>query len=100
MILIIIPIPMIRKLQMGRLQKIGLMGLFAFGCAIIRNIAANLIVLCASLPFLKQFLRAHAPGLFSSSDRRKVHSTQTSRSRGFVRKSLVRLDTASSAQLR
>ncbi|KAE8390061.1 hypothetical protein BDV23DRAFT_88964 [Aspergillus alliaceus] len=37
MILIIIPIPMIRKLQMGRLQKIGLMGLFAFGCACVTH---------------------------------------------------------------
>ncbi|KAF7596925.1 hypothetical protein BBP40_011970 [Aspergillus hancockii] len=71
--LILILTPMVQKLRMGRIQKIGFMGLFGFGRA---NIQGNfMVVLFASLLFLKQFLRAHNPGCFSSSDRDKEHPT-------------------------
>ncbi|KAJ5358570.1 uncharacterized protein N7496_010983 [Penicillium cataractarum] len=88
--LIIVPIPLVRGLQMPQIQKLGLLGMFIVGCATIITsilrlttlipylhatdvtyelappqlwiyIEANLIIICPCLPFLRQFLRHYLP---------------------------------------
>ncbi|PWY63651.1 hypothetical protein BO83DRAFT_411832 [Aspergillus eucalypticola CBS 122712] len=89
-ILIIIPIPVIVKLKLPLIQKLGVGCMFGIGCltiitSIIRLVTilplvtsedqsyeialaiisfiieANFIIICPCLPYLKQFLRFHAP---------------------------------------
>ncbi|OJJ66985.1 hypothetical protein ASPBRDRAFT_187807 [Aspergillus brasiliensis CBS 101740] len=89
-VLIIIPIPVIAKLKVPLIQKLGIGCMFGVGCltiitSIIRLatlmplatskdqtyeialavifvfIEANFIIICPCLPYLRQFLRYHAP---------------------------------------
>ncbi|OJI79384.1 hypothetical protein ASPTUDRAFT_59470 [Aspergillus tubingensis CBS 134.48] len=89
-ILILIPIPVIIKLKLPLIQKLGVGCMFGIGCltiitSIIRLVTlmplvtsddqsyeialavifiiieANFIIICPCLPYLKQFLRFHAP---------------------------------------
>ncbi|KAI2898736.1 hypothetical protein CBS63078_7485 [Aspergillus niger] len=89
-LLIIIPIPVVAKLKLPLVQKLGVGCMFGIGCltiitSIIRLatlmplvtsddqtyeialavifiiIEANFIIICPCLPYLKQFLRFHAP---------------------------------------
>ncbi|GLB19599.1 hypothetical protein AtubIFM61612_009506 [Aspergillus tubingensis] len=73
-ILILIPIPVIIKLKLPLIQKLGV-GSVIFMCVktteyqyrmglidtIYSIIEANFIIICPCLPYLKQFLRFHAP---------------------------------------
>ncbi|KAE8365929.1 hypothetical protein BDV27DRAFT_156360 [Aspergillus caelatus] len=88
--LIVVPVPLVLGLQMPRIQKVGLLGMFIVGCgtfitSILRlttliptltatdvtyaiaeaqlwiYVEANLIIICPCLPFLRQFLRAYLP---------------------------------------
>ncbi|OJJ33425.1 hypothetical protein ASPWEDRAFT_43485 [Aspergillus wentii DTO 134E9] len=90
--LIGLPIRTVTNLNMPTVQKVGLLLMFIIGCAtvvtsIVRlavivpflntddptykismpqlwaNIESNFIIICGCLPFFRQFLRRHAPGL-------------------------------------
>ncbi|KAE8153033.1 hypothetical protein BDV25DRAFT_44857 [Aspergillus avenaceus] len=113
-VLILIPIPIILTLRLPFVQKLGVACVFGIGCltivtSIVRlatlmplvtskdqtrqislaglfiNIEANFIIICNSLPYLRHFLRHHAPRWIgdSLSSRRKSCSAD---SPGRVRK--------------
>lgn len=94
--IILIPIPMVIKLQMSRAKKAGLLAMFTIGSATVITsvvrlvllitilgdidqpwgggpvsvwicVEANLLIMCASLPTLRLFFRTVAPNLMFSS---------------------------------
>ncbi|KAL2870571.1 uncharacterized protein BJX67DRAFT_377925 [Aspergillus lucknowensis] len=96
LILILIPIPLVHELHLSFRQKMGMTFLFGVGClticvSIVRVatvdpligdvdqpykivvvfifviIEANFIIICGTLPFLRQFLRFHLPSLVGDS---------------------------------
>ncbi|KAL4860828.1 hypothetical protein BDV12DRAFT_191474 [Aspergillus spectabilis] len=98
-ILIIVPIPAVIGLHLPRIQKIGVICIFAVGCltiitsilrlatlmplvtspdpsyklalaSIFINIEANFIIICGCLPYIRQFLRYHAPKCIGEDRRR------------------------------
>ncbi|KAK5797950.1 hypothetical protein VI817_004241 [Penicillium citrinum] len=97
--LILFPVPLVLGLQMPRIQKIGLLGMFVVGCATLITsilrlttlitylkatdvtyqlapsqlwiyVEANLIIICPCLPFLRQFLRHYSPSWVGESSRK------------------------------
>ncbi|KAI0007137.1 hypothetical protein F4779DRAFT_525316 [Xylariaceae sp. FL0662B] len=104
-LLFIIPIPMVVQLRITRAQKVGILGVFAFGLVtvitgivriimlllpnftstdqtwvvpppIIVSIAEiNLLIACATLPTLKGFFRHVAPGIFGEMSSRGYKRT-------------------------
>ncbi|PYI14314.1 hypothetical protein BO86DRAFT_389552 [Aspergillus japonicus CBS 114.51] len=105
-VLILIPVPIVMKLTLPTVQKVGIFGMFLVGCltivtSIVRLatlwplvtsvdptyklalasvfivIEANFIIICGCLPYFRQFLRFHCPWLIG------IHSsTAESHSRG------------------
>ncbi|PYI01313.1 hypothetical protein BO78DRAFT_436227 [Aspergillus sclerotiicarbonarius CBS 121057] len=107
--LILVPIPTVVGLHMPSIQKVGLLLMFMIGCAtlvtsilrllslipflnsndptydvglpnLLINIEANFAIICTCLPFLRHFLRRHAPRLIgenSSLARRYINYTFT-----------------------
>ncbi|KAL4869194.1 hypothetical protein BDV12DRAFT_208736 [Aspergillus spectabilis] len=96
LVLIMIPVPIVAKLRLGFWRRVGVVCMFGVGglttiMSIVRLatlmpqittedqpwglaeadifiiIEANLIVLCACLPYLRQFIRHHAPRCISES---------------------------------
>ncbi|KAL2815865.1 hypothetical protein BDW59DRAFT_175983 [Aspergillus cavernicola] len=75
LVLIAIPVPIVLKLRLPVLQRVGVICDLGFGGVALMSIIhlatlmpqvtglieANLIILCACLPYLWQFLRHHAP---------------------------------------
>ncbi|KAE8334031.1 hypothetical protein BDV39DRAFT_188334 [Aspergillus sergii] len=107
-ILILLPIPVVWGLRLPVIQKIGVLCMFGVGflttsisivrlatlmplvtsqdqtrdialAAIFIDIEANTIIICGSFPYLRQFLRYHAPRWidYSLSSRRKSSSTES-----------------------
>ncbi|KAE8381292.1 hypothetical protein BDV26DRAFT_278872 [Aspergillus bertholletiae] len=105
-VLILIPIPIVWGLQLPFIQKVGVICMFGVGflttsisivrlatlmplvtsqdqthqislAALFIDIEANCIIICGALPYLRQFLRYHAPQLidYSLSSRRKQSSS-------------------------
>ncbi|KAE8369948.1 hypothetical protein BDV27DRAFT_104573 [Aspergillus caelatus] len=106
--LMLLPIPIVWGLRLPVIQKIGVLCMFGVGflttsisivrlatlmplvtsqdqthdialAAIFINIEANTIIICGSFPYLRQFLRYHAPRWidYSLSSRRKYSSTES-----------------------
>ncbi|KKK13221.1 hypothetical protein ARAM_000569 [Aspergillus rambellii] len=108
--LILIPIPMVRELSLPLTQKVGLMFMFGIGCltlitsfarlaAIITivgkmeqshnlglafmfvTIEANFILICATLPYLRQFCRHYCSRWIGACDSRSSDRRTSSNSR-------------------
>ncbi|PWY90326.1 hypothetical protein BO94DRAFT_623130 [Aspergillus sclerotioniger CBS 115572] len=115
--LILIPIPIVCRLRLPLAQKLGIGCMFGIGCLTIITsilrlatlmplvtskdqsykiavaiifviIEANFIIICGCLPYLKQFLRFHAPRWIGDSsgsseyrDQESSHSTPSSKRR-------------------
>ncbi|KAL3458989.1 hypothetical protein BJX64DRAFT_208496 [Aspergillus heterothallicus] len=89
-VLLVLPIPAVLRLHLRMVQKIGVICIFGVGCltivtsvlrlatlwplvagpdptyklglaSVFINIEANFIIICGCLPYLRQFLRQHAP---------------------------------------
>ncbi|OJJ95770.1 hypothetical protein ASPACDRAFT_81829 [Aspergillus aculeatus ATCC 16872] len=105
-VLILIPVPIVMKLTLPTVQKVGVFGMFLVGCltivtSIVRLVTlwplvtsvdptyklalasvfivieANFIIICGCLPYFRQFLRFHCPWLIG------IHSSANeSHSRG------------------
>ncbi|QMW28917.1 hypothetical protein G4B84_004252, partial [Aspergillus flavus NRRL3357] len=107
-ILLLLPIPVVWGLRLPVIQKVGVLCMFGVGflttsisivrlatlmplvtsqdqtrdialAAIFIDIEANTIIICGSFPYLRQFLRYHAPRWmdYSLSSRRKSSSTES-----------------------
>ncbi|KAI4672759.1 uncharacterized protein J4E78_001261 [Alternaria triticimaculans] len=70
---IILPIPMVLRLQMSRERKIMVIGIFSVGSILIE---ASLIIITGSLLTLRLFLRHVAPSLVGSSEATRPSGTQ------------------------
>ncbi|KAL6228785.1 hypothetical protein BDW75DRAFT_250640 [Aspergillus navahoensis] len=98
-VLLVVPIPAVVRLHLRMIQKIGVICIFGVGCltivtsvlrlatlwplvtgpdpthklglaSIFINIEANFIIICGCLPYLRQFLRHHAPECIRCNRRR------------------------------
>ncbi|CAN9134237.1 unnamed protein product [Alternaria alternata] len=74
-LLLILPIPMVVKLQMPRAQKAGLICIFGVGSLLIE---ANLIIVTGCLPTMRLFFRHVAPRLIGESSLRSRSRKQNS----------------------
>ncbi|RYN39484.1 hypothetical protein AA0114_g11267 [Alternaria tenuissima] len=74
-LLLILPIPMVVKLQMPRAQKAGLICIFGVGSLLIE---ANLIIITGCLPTMRLFFRHVAPRLIGESSLRSRSRKQSS----------------------
>ncbi|KAB2099104.1 hypothetical protein AG0111_0g12692 [Alternaria gaisen] len=74
-LLLILPIPMVVKLQMPRAQKAGLICIFGVGSLLIE---ANLVIITGCLPTMRLFFRHVAPRLIGESSLRSRSRKQSS----------------------
>ncbi|CAN9310184.1 unnamed protein product [Alternaria sp. RS040] len=74
-LLLILPIPMVVKLQMPRVQKAGLICIFGVGSLLIE---ANLVIVTGCLPTMRLFFRHVAPRLTGESSLRSRSRKQSS----------------------